>query len=286
MKEAEPAPSDGEDRSILAREQPLPVRTIAYGSEPEQIADIYLPAGTPQGWAIAVHGGFWRPAYDRVHLRQTAAAVADAGSVSVLIEYRRNPGHPEQTVADVCRALRRLPELLSDTFSADLPVVWGHSAGGHLALLAACREGNNVHSVVALAPVTNLKQADSENLGKGAVREFLGAPAASHPEFDPAQQSPPQCPVTLIHGVRDSLVPISQSRALHRLWGETATCIELADTGHFEVIDPTSTAWTYVINALNANSAGPAGSADPAGSARKASSVASSACTSGGDITR
>ncbi len=238
--------SDGEDRSVLAREQAHPSFTLTYGSHPEHVAEVFQPTTPARGWAIGIHGGFWRPAYDRVHLRNTAAALAEHGVVSILIEYRRIPGQPRTTVDDICLAVSALsadPDL--QPTSTSTPMLWGHSAGGHLALVAALRLPATLRGVVALAPVTDLVLAEQENLGRGAVTEFLGGSAQDYADIDPARQVRPGLPITLIHGMRDSLVPYTQSQRLTELWSEIE-CTALPDTGHFEPIDPQSSIWATV----------------------------------------
>jgi len=237
---------DQEDRSVLVREQAQPSFTLTYGSHPDHVAEVFLPSSPACGWAIGVHGGFWRPAYDRVHLRNTAMALAEHGVVSVLIEYRRIPGEPRTTVADICLAISALsaePDL--SPASTNKPTVWGHSAGGHLALVAGVLMPDALRGVVALAPVTDLVLAEREGLGKGAANEFLGGPAVDYADIDPARQGRPDLPITLIHGTRDSLVPYSQSRRLAELWSDIA-CVALPEAGHFEPIDPQSQVWATV----------------------------------------
>ena len=73
--------------------------------DPEQVADVYAPTADRPGrpWSL-VHGGFWRPDYDRTHLRPLAAALADVGYLVVSLEYRRSPGQPDaEPIADLRR---------------------------------------------------------------------------------------------------------------------------------------------------------------------------------------
>jgi len=241
---------DHEDRSVLTRKQAEPQLTLNYGNHADQIADIFPSTTPPSTWAIGIHGGFWRPAFDRTHLRNTAAALAAHGVLSILLEYRRIPGQPQVMVDDVCLAvqsLRSTPGSLD--FPNSPPVLWGHSAGGHLALLVGQLMPLEVSRVIALAPVTDLVQAEIDHLGKGAVVEFLGGPAVDFAEIDPARLPEPELPVTLIHGARDSLVPVRQSMTLAGYW-TSADCIAIADSGHFELIDPHSAAWPTVLSAI------------------------------------
>ena len=211
-----------EDRSILE----LP--------GPEPSAELYLPAGEKIGRVALIHGGFWRPAYDRVHLRPMAAALRDAGWEVVSIEYRRVPGDPDVTVSDVRTAL-----------SAVAPdVITGHSAGGHLALWAAATMGLKA---VALAPVADLRLAEELNLDGGAVKAFLGVAASERGDLDPVRLPPSGA--VLIHGERDTVVPIRLSQvylAVH----ENSRLVELPGTAHFELIDPRANAWPIVIQEL------------------------------------
>lgn len=48
-----------------SRRSEVPI-TLAYGSAPDQIADLYVPAtDTPAPVAVLVHGGFWRKSFSR-----------------------------------------------------------------------------------------------------------------------------------------------------------------------------------------------------------------------------
>jgi acetyl esterase/lipase len=236
-----------EDRSVLEREAPAPDETWAYGTGPDEIADVYRPpSGAPEGTPVLlVHGGFWRPDYDRSHLRPMAAALAAAGHVTVLIEYPRRPGKPDATVDAVRQALA----LVGEVVEAPVVVV-GHSAGGHLALLAAQPRGTNARAVLALAPVADLAMADRLGLDDGAVRDFLGRPAVDCPDLDPTALPRPAIPVTLLHGADDTLVPLELSESYFSTG--PSDLVVLDGIGHYEPIDPLSGAWPAVIAELSA----------------------------------
>jgi pimeloyl-ACP methyl ester carboxylesterase len=217
-----------EDRSVFELIAPLP---DVSGDD----VDIY--EGGDRGNVILIHGGYWRPEYDRTHLRPLASALALLGFRVISLEYRRIPGFPDLMVQDVLEGVKRYPDA----------ILIGHSAGGHLALLVAQRIPSQIQKVIALAPVADLQKALDQNLDDGAAVQFLGE---HHPnEFNPMTDGDLPMPVTLIHGVLDQRVPVDFSRAFSEKFG--TRYIELPDIGHFELIDPRSRVFTILVDEIN-----------------------------------
>jgi acetyl esterase/lipase len=247
---SDPLPSDlgAEDRSILGRAAPAPDQGWSYGSASDQVADVYLPFPTrsPRRTVVLVHGGFWRPAYDRTHLRPLAAALAARGHRVLSLEYRRVPGQPDLATGDVRQAVSAIQ---ADPGSPGRPCVIGHSAGGHLALWLAAQPGPAV-DVIALAPVADLAAAERLGLDGDAVRAFLGAEPHARPDLDPVHLAPAGPGVALLHGASDSLVPLSQSRAYAEAHRGTRLT-ELPGVGHFELIDPAAQPWPTLLKLLD-----------------------------------
>jgi acetyl esterase/lipase len=222
-----------------------------YGPAEEHIADVYLPT-TASGPTIAlVHGGFWRPEYDRLHVRPLASALAAAGHPIVSLEYSRIPGDPDRTLADLRLAIDLLGADPPVGVPARPPLVIGHSAGGHLALLLALDQPPRIRAGLALAPVADLGLADELALDGDAVRAFLGGEPGSRPDLDPASGPSPGAPVTILHGDRDSLVPLSVSQAHCSAVPNGAALVVLPGVGHFELIDPRSGAFAQVLAAID-----------------------------------
>ncbi|MBO9644235.1 MAG: alpha/beta hydrolase [Pseudacidovorax sp.] len=121
-----------------------PDRQLAYGPDPAQRLDVYLPA-QPQGAPILVmvHGGAWmfgRPDAPNVVDAKVAHWVRERGFVFVSVGYRLVPQVDVRAQAqDVARALAEVQRLAPDWHAdADRLVLMGHSAGAHLvALLSA-----------------------------------------------------------------------------------------------------------------------------------------------------
>ena len=223
-------------------------RVWRYGEGHDRVADVYWPPTGSAGRApvVLVHGGYWRPEYDRTHLRPMAEALAAAGHPVLLVGYSRIPGTPDATLADLRCALADAAQVLRGR----PPVLVGHSAGGHLALVLAADPGTTAAACLALAPVADLCEAERLALDDGAARAFLGTAAAERPDLDPRRLTAPRIPVTVVHGEADTLVPPALSAGYAHATG--ARHVPLPGTGHFEVIDPASDAWSTVIAELSA----------------------------------
>ncbi len=243
-----------ENHSILSRPAPDPDRTARYGSDPDQVADVWLPdpAAGQRPLIALLHGGYWRPAVDRAHTRTMCAALRDAGWPVVAVEYRRVPGEPDITTGDIRTALDVLPGQVARLLDTpDLPIVLvGHSAGGQLALWAGVRRPPpGLRATVALAPVADLRTAEATGLGDHAVAAFLGGRADTRPDLDPVRLGTPAGPVTVVHGDRDRTVPVSIGR-IYAAAHPRARLVVVPEAGHFDVIDPLAPAWSRVVAEL------------------------------------
>ena len=250
-----------EDRSVLTLPASPPDVVITYGAGPDRVADVRLPRVPRPGRPVLVvlHGGFWRPQIDRMNVRPMTDALAEAGWATVAPEYRRVPGRPDLTVEDVHAAVRAVavaPEL--DSLPDRRILLAGHSAGGHLALLAAATlEADEPLGTLGLAPVADLGVAHELGLGHGAVGAFLGQDAAARLDLDPARLPAPRGAVRIVHGTADAIVPVGVSEAYLRRHPRGR--LVPVPGGHFAVIDPRSAAWAAVLTSLDEL----AGAADP-----------------------
>jgi len=234
-----------------------PSRTTAYGIDPDQVYDVRLPAtevAAPTGTTVVVvHGGFWKPEWDRAHAAPQAQAFADAGHHVAVVEYRRTGmrgGGWPATFADVSAAV---DAVLADPALPDRCVLVGHSAGGHLVTLAATRpEARSLAGVVALAGCVDLALTRDLGLGDGAAARFMAdADAAAWTAADPAAH-PALTPVVLVHGDADDTVPPEVSMSYLKRQGPDTRpeLLRLPGVGHIEVIDPAEPAFRVVLDAV------------------------------------
>jgi len=233
-----------EDRSVLSRKAPEPDQQLRYGAHADQVID-YWPAKEYRPLIVFLHGGFWRPEYDRVHARSLGAALSDLGWPVLSVEYRREPGNPDTTTADIRTALDALPDLV-DVHAGY--VLMGHSAGCQLALWAASTLNPvRLRAVLALAPVADLLMADQRMIGDSAVQAFIGGGVRN--DLDPVHLPASIAPVTLIHGVNDTVVPIAVTESYFSAH-PTAHLHRVPHCGHYELIDPQSDPWHDVTTEL------------------------------------
>ena len=113
---------------------------IAYGADPAQRFDVYLPP-QPQNAPILfmVHGGAWRVG-DKTNERvveNKAAHWVPQGVIFVSVNYRMIPeAEPLVQAEDVARALAKVQELAPGWGGDPSNVIlMGHSAGAHLVAL-------------------------------------------------------------------------------------------------------------------------------------------------------
>lgn len=208
----------------------------SYGPHDDQVIEVFEPIAPLLGAIALIHGGYWRPKFDRVHLRPLARALAEEGWRSHLVGFRRIPGSPDASVDDVNSALGIIGSC----------VLIGHSSGGHLALTAQGHQ--SVQAIIALAPVSDLVTGDHENYSDGAVSEFLGVPAVERLDLNPHSKLITK-PTVLMHGCDDTRVPVGQSRNFISAH-PTAGYIELEEIGHFQFIDPRQDTFALLINEL------------------------------------
>ena len=252
---------------LLARPKPQPTRTVAYGADPNQVADLWLPAGKgPFPTVVMIHGGCWQASITNRHYMNYAAEDLRRRGIAVWnIEYRAvdqpGGGYPG-TFKDVGAAIDRLSiEAPHADISMKRVVVLGHSAGGHLALWAAARyklpDSSALHwaapqpiaGVIDIAGIPNLKADTETACGAAVLRKLTGSPTRTRPDVyadtSPAALLPLGPPQVVIHGAQDGTVPPAVGMAYvqaARAAGDTVA-FHSPPGGHVEEVTPGQPAW-------------------------------------------
>lgn len=259
---------------LLARPRQRADARIAYGTDPLQFGELWLPAGEgPFPVVVLIHGGCWQADLPGTELMDYLATDLKARGFAVWnLEYRRI-GHPggawPGTFQDVAAGLDHLREI-APVRSLDLSrvVLVGHSAGGHLVSWAAARAGLPsesrlrskdplaVKGVVSLAGINDLETFRATGPdrcgGPQTIDDLVSAAARTgqdvYADTSPARLPKPAAEVVVVSGALDPIVPPSFGPPFAARWD--AQPVEIAGAGHFELIDPTAAAWTTVVAPL------------------------------------
>jgi acetyl esterase/lipase len=260
---------------LLARNRPAATKRIHYGDAPSQFGDLWLPSGPgPHQVVVLIHGGCWRADLPGLELMAYAAEDLRQHGIAIWnIEYRRlgepGGGYPG-SFEDIANAIDWLHNL-ANTYRLDLTnvVAAGHSSGGHLALWAAARRRlpkisplyrENplpIKRAVSLAGIGDLSAYRVQGPGTcGGPRivDLLVGTASRGPwdvftDTSPAALLPIGVPQTIISGAFDPIVPAAFGRAYAAKAASAGDRVEeltIAETGHFELIDPESSAFEKV----------------------------------------
>lgn len=244
-------PSDHEQEPEIERTWPgrveacdLPTPRVGALREglryaPGRHLDLALPASEgPHPWVVLIHGGGWS-AGERGHLRREMEMLATLGFAAASVDYRLlDAGRPNRwpvQVADVRCAVRYLRRRAGSLgLDPERGAALGFSAGGYLAEMLgtasdvegldhACPDTETspaVRAVVAYyAPADLRPEASYSRAADAILTRFLGAPRARVPERA-ALASPvvhvdaADPPHLLLHGTRDTVVPLDQSERM------------------------------------------------------------------------
>jgi len=233
--------------------RPAP-ESVHYGESDQQVVELWAPHHDqmPRGFAILIHGGYWRAEYDATLMHPLAFDLLARGWAVANIEYRRvgNGGGWPITLDDVRSAIQCARAARPQWSTPGAVISVGHSVGGQLALLSA----DLVDAVVALAPLCDVRRADAEELDDNAALGFMGGHYADMPEaYDaasPVRVLPLDRPLLVIHGDVDIPVPEAQSSefaAAARAAGDTIDYRMTPGLGHMEQIDPIAPHWAGTV---------------------------------------
>lgn len=232
---------------------------IVYGAHPDQVLELHGTPPSAQRCIVLLHGGYFRQAYDRSHLRPMANALAQRSALVVLPEYRRAGGaggHP-RTLQDVTAAIdcvfRSMPDWSMNAQAMANVTVAGHSAGGCLTLSWASLQPADGPRIALrpLSPISDLVREVNDGLANGAVLDYMGVRPQdglkAYLAEDPRSRAaciPERMAVQILHGTEDGIVDIGFTRNF------PAERIELEGAGHFDLVDPRSRYFEDVARAL------------------------------------
>ena len=203
---------------------------VSYGNNAQQVMDIYLPAGRnidSTKVIVIIHGGAWtegdKSEYNSLVFKLQGRFPTYA---IVNLNYRLASAmgnyFPTQE-NDVKAAIDMLMQKRSEYLISEDFVLFGASAGAHLALLQAYKQTiPKVKVVVDLfgpTDMTALYNSITDPTVQIGMQFLMGGTPAANPQLyfssSPINYVTPQTPPTIIfHGDLDAVVPLAQSIAL------------------------------------------------------------------------
>ncbi|HEX4041972.1 MAG TPA: alpha/beta hydrolase [Xanthobacteraceae bacterium] len=214
---------------------------LSYGDTPRQTVDLFLPkSGAEAPLAMFIHGGWWR-SLDPSFYSHVARGPNARGVAVAVVGYDLCPN---VSVADIIGQMRRACAYLWQRYSRRM-LVYGHSAGGHLAAAMVATDwpslypkapadlvpaGYSVSGVFDLTPLIGISVNQDLRLDAATVRDVSPVfwPVKSERIFD-----------AVVGGLESNEFK-RQSQMIVQAWGQSGASTryqEIAGTNHFTVIE-------------------------------------------------
>jgi len=230
------------------------IRDVEYGQGGGHplLLDIYRPLqpiATPTPAVIWIHGGGWAMGQKYPSM---VALLAKAGFFCVSIDFRLSGEAEFPAAVEDCKCAVRWLRANASSYDVDPDAigVWGDSSGGHLSMMVGCADAgaemegeggwdgisSRVQAVCSYYGPTDLTLA----FGFSAVDAFLGVSHQQDPDafrrarpVDSGTSDDP--PLLMVHGEKDMIAPLSQSKAMlaaYRKLKLEAELIIVKNAGH------------------------------------------------------
>lgn len=235
------------------------VSDVAYAGDghPRHRLSLLLPkkptVPEPLPMIVYIHGGGYRSGHHRDGVRVLTDLVATGRYAGASIGYRLTNEVVWPAPYEDCRqALGWIRAHAGDLgIDARRIVAYGHSAGGHMALMLAVDEvgPNRLAGAIDFFGPTDLLAIQSQMPPDGVIEhdapdspesQLVGGPVQEHPAL--ARSASPiefvdraDPPLLVIHGDRDRLVPFAQSKTFVdaiRREGGSAVFLQIEGGGH------------------------------------------------------
>jgi arylformamidase len=231
---------DAEDYRAQAMQERRAELGLSYGESPRQFIDLFAAQAAGKApLALFIHGGYWRSLEPSLFSQMARGLNARGISVAVA-------GYdlcPDVSIADIVEEIRQACLFLWLRTGQQM-LVFGHSAGGHLAGAMAATDwptvypktGNlvptaySISGLFDLAPLINVSMNQDLRLDAQSARELspLHWPAPKARVFD------------AVVGALESAEFLRQSGVIVESWGKGGAVTRyeaIAGANHFTVID-------------------------------------------------
>ena len=211
---------------------------LPYGERPRNRFDLFMPAETPNGLVVYIHGGYW-VSFDKSSWSHLARGALAHGYAVAMPSYTLCP---EVRIPDITREVGAAIAMAAGMVEGPI-FLTGHSAGGHLA----------TRMISATSPLPAEVRARIRNTvsisGVHDLRPMMRLAMNGDLKLDEAEANA-ESPVLLypMEGVRltcwvgagERAEFIRQNALLANIWtglGAMTATVEEADRHHFSVVD-------------------------------------------------
>lgn len=227
---------------------------LQYGDSSRQIIDLFLSERRQKGpLAVFVHGGYWR-AFEPALFGHMASGLNARGVDVAVVGYDLCP---LVSIRTIVQQIRRACLMLWRRFETRL-LVYGHSAGGHL---AACMIATDWRAIDPTAPADLVPAAYSLS-GLFDLTPLVGLSMNVDLRLDIAEArdvsplfwpAPRDRILDAVVGGGESSEFLRQSRVIAEGWGKGGTTTryrEIPGANHFTVLDPLADANSGMVDRL------------------------------------
>jgi arylformamidase len=214
---------------------------LSYGPTPRQTVDLFHPAASGEApLALFIHGGYWR-SLEPASFSHMAKGLNGRGVAVAVAGYDLCP---QVTIGGIIDEMRQACLYLWRRSGRRI-MVYGHSAGGHLAACLLASEwtafgsgvpGDLVPSACAISGVFDLTPLTAVTMNQ----DLRLAPTEARQVSPQFWRAPAGSALDVLVGALESREFLRQSRDFAQTWGQAGVETryeEVAGTNHFTVID-------------------------------------------------
>jgi arylformamidase len=239
---------EGEDYRVKAMQERRAELGLSYGATLRQVIDLFFPseeaasseAGAGAPLTMFIHGGYWR-SLEPSMFSQMAGGLNSHGMTVAVVGYDLCP---QVTIAEIIEQLRHACLFLWLRTGRRM-MVYGHSAGGHLAAAMVATDWQGLYPkaparlVPAACSISGL--FDLAPLLATSMAQDLRLQETAMDKVSPLLWPPPKGRAfDAVVGALESGEFLRQSRVIAEVWGKGGTQSrydEIAGTNHFTVLD-------------------------------------------------
>ena len=211
---------------------------LSYGQSPGCRLDLFPAPGARRPLLAFIHGGYWQ-SFDKGDFSALAPSFTDAGITFASLNYDLAPGvRLGEIVAQIRQALTWLHgEAAALGFDPDRIFVAGHSAGGHLAIMAASGLAEDlIKGICSVSGVYDLRPIRL-SYHQDVLDLTLEEAEALSPVLRVPAQAPPLICAVGSEETEEFLIQQDELVAAWRAGGLSARTVDLPGRQHFSAID-------------------------------------------------